>query len=124
LGRAAIVAKDYTVRDAQAEIIREKVSLIIAVRAVFYLQNGKNTLGSDYASAFHDLSEGFGFIYSLQFTRKPGTSGPYFTKLEVDAYIAELMVGNGFWDVTSATLDEISDEIATRFGFTSAQAAN
>ena len=41
LGRAAIVAGDYDVRDAQAEIIREKISQVIAVRGVFYMQNAK-----------------------------------------------------------------------------------
>ncbi len=124
LGRAAIVAKNYEVRDAQANSIREKISTIIGIRAVYYLQNGKNKLVTDKAAAFHDLSEGFGFIYSLQFTRKPGTSLPYFTKTEVDGFIAQLMTGNGFWDVTPATLDEISEAISAEFNFTTAQATN
>ena len=124
LGRAAIVAKNYTVRDQQADIIREKISTVIAVRAVYYLQQGKNNLASDKASAFHDLSEGFGFIYSLQFTRKPGTNAPYFTKAQVDGFISQLMTGNGFWDVTPATLDEISDTISAEFSFTTAQAGS
>jgi hypothetical protein len=124
LGRAAIVAKNYTIRDQQAEIIKEKVSLIIGVRAVYYLQAGKGNIGTDSASAFHDLSEGFGFIYSLQFTRKPNTSDPYFTKSQVDTYISQLMEGNGFWDVSANTLDSMSDEISAEFGFTTAQAAN
>lgn len=124
LGRAAIVAKNYTVRDAQANIIREKISTVIGVRAVYYLQQGKANLGTDNASAFHDLSEGFGFVYSLQFTRKPGTNVPYFTKAQVDGFITQLMAGNGFWDVTPATLDEISDAISAEFSFTTAQAGN
>lgn len=124
LGRAAIVEKDYELRDAQAEIIREEISKIIAIRAVYYLQKGKDVLGSDDADAFHQLSEGFGFIYSLQFTRQPGTSTPYFTKTEVEAFLDQLMEGNGFWDVTPETLDDISEQIATRFGnFTLEQAA-
>ncbi|WP_340155243.1 DUF4856 domain-containing protein [uncultured Winogradskyella sp.] len=124
LGRAAIVSKNYTVRDQQAEIIREKISEIIAIRAVYYLQQGKTNLGTDYGSAFHDLSEGFGFVYSLQFTRQPGTSSPYFTKSEVDAFVSELMTANGFWDVTSETLDSISEDIASRFNFTVEQAGS
>lgn len=124
LGRAAIVNSDYTTRDEQAEIIRENVSKIIAVRAIYYLQGGKTTLGTDWGSAFHDLSEGFGFIYSLQFTRQPGTNSPYFTKSEVDAFISQLMTGNGFWDVSGSTLDSMSETIASRFGITVAQAAN
>ncbi len=124
-GRQAIVVKNYTVRDEQANIIRENVSKIIGIRAVYYLQAGKSALdASDNGSAFHDLSEGFGFIYSLQFTRKPGTNEPYFTKTQVDAYLAQLMTGDGFWDVTGATLDTMSNEIAAEFDFTVAQADN
>ena len=118
MGRAAIVAKNYEVRDQQAEIIREEVSKIIGVRAVYYLQQGKGNLESDKASAFHDLSEGFGFIYSLQFTRKPGTTSPYLSKAQVDDFISQLEAGNGFWDVTAETLDAMSDAIAAEFDFT------
>ncbi|PLB18043.1 MAG: hypothetical protein TRG1_3131 [Flavobacteriaceae bacterium FS1-H7996/R] len=125
LGRAAIVAKEYDVRDAQVQIIRENISKVIAVRAVHYLQAGKASLaGNDNAKAFHELSEGFGFIYSLQFTRKPNTDVPYFTNTEVNAFVEDLMAGNGFWDVEAATLDAISAEIATEFGFTVNAAAN
>ena len=123
LGRAAIVAHDYEVRNKQAEIIRENISKVIAVRAVHYLQEGKKLLNPDkMGPACHDLSEGYGFVFSLQFTRKPGTDAPYFTKVEVDAFLTQLESGNGFWDVTAETLDEISDKIAKKFGFTKDQA--
>ncbi|MBU2899718.1 DUF4856 domain-containing protein [Maribacter dokdonensis] len=128
LGRAAIVAKQYDVRDAQAEIIREKLSEVIGIRAVYYLQQGKNSLGQetpDYGGAFHDLSEGYGFVYSLQFTRKPNSTEPYFTKEEVDAFLVDLMNDgeNGLWDVEATTLDAISADIAARFNFTLEQAS-
>ncbi len=125
LGRAAIVAKDYTVRDAQAQIIREKISEIIGIRAVYYLQQGKNAVAADdMGAAFHDLSEGYGFIYSLQFTRMPNSTDAYFTKAEVDGFLTNLMDDgdNGLWDVESATLDAISDAIAAKFSFSVAQA--
>ncbi|MGP1990746.1 DUF4856 domain-containing protein [Zobellia laminariae] len=127
LGRAAIVAGDYDVRDAQAEIIREKISLVPAVRGVFYMQRAKATLADavpNYASAFHALSEAYGFIYSLRFTRKPGTDAPYFSKEESDELLEELMEDgvNGLWDVEAETIDEICEDIAERFGFTVAQA--
>ena len=125
LGRAAIVAKNYTVRDEQIEILREKISMIIGIRAVYYLQGGKSEIANeDLPSAFHDLSEGFGFIYSLQFTRNPMTDAPYVSKSMVDGYIDTLMEGNGFWDVTPETLDQMSEDIAAEFGFTVEQAAN
>ncbi|WP_436514788.1 DUF4856 domain-containing protein [Ekhidna sp. To15] len=128
LGRSAIVAGEYAIRDAQAEIIRERISSIIAIRAVYYLQQGKAGLESssiDYASVFHDLSEGYGFIYGLQFTRMPNSELPYFSRTEVDEMLNELMSGtNGLWDVTPATLGEISNEIAAKFAFTVEQAGS
>jgi hypothetical protein len=125
LGRAAIVAKNYDVRDAQVAIIRENISKVIAVRAVNYLQGGKEKIAAEnIARAYHELSEGFGFINSLQFTRQPNTNAPYFTHEEVTAFMDELMEGNGFWDVTPATLDAMSETIASKFGFTVEAAAN
>jgi len=128
LGRAAIVAGAYDIRDEQAAIIREEVSNIIGIRAVYYLQQAKNGIDQptpDYGAAFHDTSEGYGFIYSLQFTREPGTNSPYFSAQEVDAFLTDLLDDgvNGLWDVTPATLDTLSDAIAARFSFTVEQAA-
>lgn len=123
LGRAAIVESNYEVRDEQAEFLRIKLSEVIGIRAVYYLQQGKNAIETNaFGTAFHDLSEGFGFIYSLQFTRNPDTNAPYFSKEEVDDFIDELTEGNGLWEVTPATLDEMSTTIAARFDFTVAQA--
>ncbi|ALM07608.1 hypothetical protein SB49_07180 [Sediminicola sp. YIK13] len=128
LGRAAIVARDYNLRDAQAEILKKKISEIVGIRAVYYLQQAKPLLAQEvpaYGSAFHDLSEGYGFIYSLQFTRNPLSNAPYFTKAEVDAFLLDLMDDgpNGLWDVKAATLDAISVAIAERFEFTLEAAA-
>jgi hypothetical protein len=44
LGRAAIVAGDYDVRDEQIAILRENISEVIGIRAVYYLQAGKRAL--------------------------------------------------------------------------------
>lgn len=124
LGRAAIVAGDYELRDQQAEIIREEISKISGIRAVYYLQQAKSGLTNDKGAAFHDLSEGFGFINSLQFTRMQNSVSPYFSKAEVDAMLSTLMAGNGFWDVTEETLDALSNQIADRFSFTVEQAGS
>jgi hypothetical protein len=105
------------------------ISEIIGIRAVYYLQQAKLALQQptpDFGGAFHDLSEGYGFIYSLQFTRRPGAQGPYFSKAEADAFIEDLLDDgpNGLWDVTPATLDALSEAIADRFNFTVAQAGS
>ncbi|WP_394749872.1 DUF4856 domain-containing protein [Spongiimicrobium salis] len=127
LGRAAIVANDYELRDQQATILRQKISEVVAIRAVFYLQQGKLALeNDDFGGGFHDLSEGYGFIYSLQFTRMPGTNSPFFTRTEVNGFLADLLADgpNGLWDLTSETLDAISEAIAAKFDFTVAQAGS
>ena len=93
---------------------------------MYYLQQGKNALADQaYGSAFHDLSEGFGFIYSLRFTRMPAGDMPYFNKSEVDGFINSIYGStNGFWDLDAATLDNLSNQIAARFDFTVEEAGS
>ncbi|MCT8340950.1 DUF4856 domain-containing protein [Flavobacteriaceae bacterium TK19130] len=127
LGRAAIVAGNYELRDVQAMIIKQKISEVIAIRAVHYLQSGKTALqNSDMGAAFHSLSEGYGFVYSLRFTRNNADDMPFFSASEVENFLTSMMNDgdNGLWDVTPATLDTISNEIAAKFDFTVEMAAN
>ena len=124
LGRAAIVAKNYQIRDEQAMILKQKISEVIAIRAIYYLQNGKTAVeANDFGGAFHDLSEGYGFLTSLRFTRDTQTGTSIFTKSDVDGYLNDIMSDgpNGLWNVTPQTLDAISEDIASRFDFTVAQ---
>lgn len=127
IGRAAIVAKDYAERDKQADIIQKKLSSIVAIRSIYYLEQGKAGINvGDFGGAFHDLSEGYGFIYSLQFTRNPNTNLPYFSSIEVDDLLDEIYgdFTYGFWDVTPAALTSVSNKIAARFGLSVAQAGS
>ena len=126
-GRVAITKADYTTRDAQIAIIRAALSKVPAVRAVFYLNEGKTKLGGTAKgkAAFHALSEAYGFIWCLRFTQNPTTKAPYFSKEEVDSMLADLVKGtNGLYDVDylNTALDTIAQKIGTRFGFTVAQA--
>jgi hypothetical protein len=126
-GRAAIVANDYATRNTQINIIKQKMALVTAVRAVYYLQEAKGKLTTNNgAGAFHALSEGYGFIMSLRYTNKPNTNAPYMSKTEVDTILETLTSGtDGFWDVDhlNENLDSLSTEIAEKFGFTVAAAA-
>ncbi|WGF92672.1 DUF4856 domain-containing protein [Aequorivita marisscotiae] len=127
LGRAAIVAKNYEVRDEQVAIIREKVSEVIAVRGIYYLQAGKNKIvDGNREGAFHALSEAYGFVYSLRFTRSSDNSTPLFTRTEVDTLLDLLTESsnNGFWDITPETLDAVSEAMAEKFDFTVAEAGS
>lgn len=124
IGRAAIVAEDYNVRNAQIEIIKENISKVIAVRTIYYLQKGKKALEEGrMGNAFHQLSEGLGFLYSLRFTQNPLTGAPYISPTQLEDYQEQLLSENGFWDVLPSTLDRISEEIADAFGISVVAAA-
>lgn len=120
IGRAAVVAKQYEVRDAAVEVLRYQISKIPAARGIYYLQNAKADIdNADPRAAFHALSEGYGFIYSLQFTYNPLTQESYFTRAETLALLEKLYGSeNGFYDLTSEILDEISNDIIAKYDFT------
>jgi len=121
LGRAAIVAGDYEVRDEQARIIKDLVGQVIGIRAVYYLQQAKKVLptsGNDFGPAFHDLSEGLGFIYSLRFIKQVNSSDALFSRTEITDLMNQLLDKNGLWDVTPTVLDNVSESISEKFDFT------
>ena len=115
-GRAAIVANDSELRDAQAEIVKTKMSRVILHKAAYYLKGAaeaKAATSIDYADYFHGLSEGYGFVLSLQFTYdQNGIS--YFSHAEVNTMLSTLEAGNGFWDRTPAELNEIAVQIEAK----------
>jgi hypothetical protein len=53
-------------------------------------------------------------------TNKPGTDKPYFTKAEVDAMLANMVVVQMDFGILTPLnkLDSIIRQIATKFGFT------
>ena len=125
-GRAAIVAGDYALRDEQAAVIIEELDRVLAVRAVYYLMQGKAALEATpvaRGTAFHDLSEAYGFLYSLRFTAAPEEYTNYATT--IDARLDEIMGGpDGLWSVAPTTLERIATDIAAEFGLDFADAAN
>ena len=62
------------------------------------------------ADAFHALSEGYGFIMSLQFTND-GNDNPYFSKAEVDAMLAKM---SDFWTVSDTDLSAMVSDITIK----------
>ena len=113
-GRQAIVDMDYTERDAQALIIKNHLSVVVAQKAIDYLTGAAADVASLNGDYFHGLSEGYGFIMSLQFTNFNGA--PYFTHTEVMDMIADLEAGNGFWDRTSGELLDMASTIQLAAG--------
>ncbi len=122
-GRAAIVAGDYTERDRQAEIIRNALQKVLVVRSIYYLKQaevGLRAQPADFGGAFHDLSEAYGFIYSLRFidTADAATnSANYLTSLRNAG-------GNGFWDLSPDTLASLATAIGAEYGVSVSEAGN
>ena len=112
-GRAYIVANQYDKRDEQAEIIKKELSKLIAQKAVDYINGYMSKIANgNTADAFHALSEGYGFVMSLQFTND-GTDTPYFSNSEVNAFLASM---DNFWTVENSTLESIRDQISSKAG--------
>ena len=114
-GREAIVAKDDNARDAQAAIIKQTLSQLVAQKAVDYLEGAAVDASAKNAAYFHALSEGYGFILSLQFTND-GTGNAYFTHSQVNEMLTTLEAGNGLWDRTAAELTDMADNIRATAG--------
>ncbi|OSZ78224.1 hypothetical protein CAP35_08160 [Chitinophagaceae bacterium IBVUCB1] len=109
-GRAAIVNKDMTTRDAQIAYIRTSLEKAVAIIAISYINKTK-TATSD-AVRYHALSEGVGFIYSLRFAHNPKMN-----RVKSEELINSLMnKPNGFWSLTNADLDAVRDQLASAFG--------
>ena len=112
-GRAYIVANQYDLRDEEAKKIQIQLSKLVAQKAVDYLNGYMSKIANgNTADAFHALSEGYGFIMSLQFTND-GNGSPYFSNSEVNAFLTSM---DNFWTVENSTLESIRDEIKAKFG--------
>lgn len=124
-GRAAIVASDYAERDRQAAIIKTKLANVLVIRAIYYLKQGEAGLRATppaFGTAFHDLSEGYGFIYSLRFINDV----PSFDPSLVDGWLTTLAneSNNGFWDINPDELANLADIISSTFGISTEQAGS
>ena len=112
IGRAAITAKDYDERDRQATIIVSELSKVIGYKAEYYLRNAAEDIeNGDMAAALHALSEAYGLILGLQYTKT--TDGtPYMTSQGVNELLNELSAGTGgFWERTPVELTDMADQL-------------
>jgi len=123
-GRIELGRYRYEALYEQLRIIRKELSRVIAIRTIHTL-TGVNTLANYTESpkqAFKYLSQGYGFLYALQFTRKPDGS-LYFTYAEVKALQNQLIAGTGLWNRSRllapaeivGSLKNIAQQIAERY---------
>ena len=110
LGRAAISSDVMAVRDAQIAVINTELERLAAGTAIHYLNDAVSDFGDD-ALRNHELSEAKAFIQALQFIA--GTSVP---TAEVEHLLEDL--GEDYYNVTTATILEVRDELAALTGLT------
>ena len=110
LGRAAISAGDMDLRDAQIDIIRHELELMIGGTAIHYFNSGVTNIADD-AKRNHALSEAMAFTMGLAYADNPTVS-----QADVDNVLAAL--GSDFYTVTPAAMIEARDMLADMLGLT------
>ena len=97
--------------------IRGLLAQAVAARALEELV-GRNTLANlneRPEDAFRFVSRGVGYLYALQFTRRP-SGEPYLSHEEVKRLIASLRAGEGLWESSlRERLDQVARSIASTF---------
>jgi hypothetical protein len=108
-GRAAIVAKQYDIKDQQREVLYDGFELVAAATSIHYLNLAKASFAAgtapELADAFHELSEGTLFIRALRLS-------PH-SKIELSEIetILGTHIGNNFWDIADTDLSGLDDAI-------------
>ncbi|MGB0176713.1 MAG: DUF4856 domain-containing protein [Owenweeksia sp.] len=107
-GRTAINNKNYSLRNEAIAEVRNTWEIVCAAMAIHYINAAKANIADD-ALRNHQLSEGAGFIYSLQFN--PTTRMP---KSEIMNDILPVYLDN-LYEVTVEDLNTLRDIIASRY---------
>ncbi len=117
LGRLAITEYRYEEALSHLRNIRGLLAQAVAARAIEELV-GRNTLANlneRPEDAFRFVSRGVGYLYALQFTRRP-SGEPYLSHEEVKRLIASLRAGEGLWDSSlRERLDQVARSISSTF---------
>lgn len=107
-GRAAIAAGDMAERDAQRAIIRTELEKVVAGTAIHYLNSSVENFADD-ALRNHALSEAIAFISDLPYGHEPIAS-----QSQVMQWF--FIIGADHYEVTTADLLNVRDQIATAAG--------
>ena len=108
MGRQAVVDECPAELNRQITEINNCLSKVVAWHAQDYLKSAALAIGTN--SFFHDVSEAWGFVYSLQFTKVDGVA--IFTANEVMGMIATLDAGeSGAYSLDAPTLNNMATTI-------------
>lgn len=115
-GRAAISNQDIAVRDEAIIEARAAWEEIVAGAAIHYLNKSKENI-NDPALLVHTLSEGVGFVYSLQFNE-----GKTLTNAQINVILTTMAGSADFetmnlFNTTEAQIIEARDALAAYFGW-------
>lgn len=110
-GRAAIVAKQYGVKEAQKEIIYEGHELVAAATAVHYINDAIDYFGNDQGNFFHSLSEAYAFVKALQYSPKKKISQD-----QIDEILnTDFGTDGDFWTTTVEGLNNAKATLVAQF---------
>ena len=114
-GRQAIVENCEDELNRQNEIIQTSLSKVVAYHAASYLRSSANVALDSGSNFHHAISEGWGFILSLQYT-KMSDGMPLFSHAEVNDMLNTLDAAeNGAYGLRNAsgaaTLNAMADQI-------------
>ncbi len=113
-GRAAIVEKEYEIKNEQRDIIFSELERVSAATAVHYI-NSSLAATSDEGEYYHALSEAYAFIRALKFS--PRSS---FTDVEITQLLKDISDDNfNLWNSTTTGLNTAKDKISSKFSFDS-----
>jgi len=110
-GRAAISAKNYTLRDEAISEAREAWELVSAGTAIHYLNGSIDNIGDDLVRN-HELSEAWAFVNSLKYNPEKRI-----TLAEIDEI--QEKIGDNLYEATVADLQAARDQLAAIYGLDS-----
>lgn len=110
LGRAAISGKVLADRDQAIAAIRNEWEDICAYQAMTYLDGAISNFGVDNAKFLHELSEAYGFAWSLRYAPE---STRRMNPTEHAALMAQFPAN--FWSISLADLNNIKNTINAKY---------
>ena len=107
--RAAIEAKDYTVKDEEVTKIYKELEILIAATAIHYANESKAaTVDGD---RLHVLSECYAFTRSFRYSNATNRK---LSQTEVDTLLS--YIGSNFWNTTESDLNLLINKLASTYG--------
>lgn len=110
LGRAAIVAKDYSMLNSQVDVLYDEIDKMMAATAIHYINSTLSD--SNIGDRHHHLSEAYVFIWALRYAN-------IFERKLSDTEVLELCdtkIGSNYYNTTATDLNFIKDKLSSTYG--------